>query len=316
MSAPVPNRTLPRAHPRAGSGNPARRVDRRSYASCVVSGHRKCRESQHQTRVTITRTAIGFDRGQQFSITAMTNGGGSVVERYAYSAYGTPTITDGAGVVQAVSSEGNRYLYTGREWDEGLSLYHYRARMHDSVSGRFCSRDPIGYVDGQNLYEGYFAPGGLDPLGLSVIEDTYNFFASLIPCGSISITWRISITSAGVPPPKWLMKKLGVNVPPPGGVGGGTPCPPCTKCCITSITTVNKTVTLRFFYSLRFRPDIPVAVTTATSTTISTGSCVAKNKPCPPVAPRVTNLPPSDIDTGRDLRDLKALLQRIRRAQR
>ena len=75
----------------------------------------------------------------------MTNGGGSVVERYAYSAYGTPTITDGAGAVQTVSSEGNRYLYTGREWDEGLSLYHYRARMYDSEGGRFCSRDPIGF---------------------------------------------------------------------------------------------------------------------------------------------------------------------------
>ena len=124
--------------------------------------------------------------------------------------------------MRTTSAEYNRYLYTGREWDETLSLYHFRARMYDSESGRFCSRDPIGYVDGQNLYEAYFAPDGLDPLGLSVIEDAYYFFASLIPCGSISITWRISITSAGLPPPKWLLKALGVTIPPPGGTPSDT----------------------------------------------------------------------------------------------
>ena len=98
----------------------------------------------------------------------MTNGGGSIVERYAYSAYGTPTITDSAGVVQTVSSEGNRYLYTGREWDEALSLYHYRARMYDSVGGRFVSRDPIGFEGSKwGLYE--YVNGSpqvyLDPTG-------------------------------------------------------------------------------------------------------------------------------------------------------
>ena len=119
-----------------------------------------------------------YHRGQQFSINAMTNGGGSVVERYAYTAYGTPTITDSAGVVQAVSSEGNRYLYTGREWDEELSLYHYRARMYDSRSGRFVSRDPIGYLDGHSLYRAYFGLDELDPSGLSKEKDSLaNCFA-------------------------------------------------------------------------------------------------------------------------------------------
>ena len=107
--------------------------------------------------------------GQQFSINAMTNGGGSVVERYAYSAYGTPTITDGSGVVQTVSSEGNRYLHTGREWDESLSLHHYRARMYDSESGRFVSQDPISFAAGDaNLYRyvGNSPTNKTDPSGL------------------------------------------------------------------------------------------------------------------------------------------------------
>ncbi len=32
--------------------------------------------------------------------------------------------------------------------------------------GRFIGRDPLGYVDGMGLYNGYFAPNGLDPFGL------------------------------------------------------------------------------------------------------------------------------------------------------
>ena len=44
----------------------------------------------------------------------------------------------------------------------------YRARYFDTNLGRFISRDPLGYVDGMGLYNGYF--GGLftvDPFGLN-----------------------------------------------------------------------------------------------------------------------------------------------------
>jgi len=86
-----------------------------------------------------------FNRNQQYSITAVSDGGGSVVERYAYSACGQVTIADGAGSQISNSGISNRFMFAGREWDEGLSLYHYRARMYDPVSGRFVSRDPIGF---------------------------------------------------------------------------------------------------------------------------------------------------------------------------
>ena len=86
-----------------------------------------------------------YHRNQQYSITAVSDGGGSVVERHAYSAYGQVTIADATGSQILNSGISNRYTYTGREWDEGLSLYHYRARMYDAVGGRFASRDPIGY---------------------------------------------------------------------------------------------------------------------------------------------------------------------------
>jgi RHS repeat-associated protein len=87
-----------------------------------------------------------YHRNQQYSITALTNGSGTIIERYAYTAYGTPTITDASGTVLTSSADNNRYTYTGREWDSSLSLYYYRARMYDSVAGRFCSRDPIARI--------------------------------------------------------------------------------------------------------------------------------------------------------------------------
>ena len=110
-----------------------------------------------------------YHRNQQYSITAITNGSAAVIERYAYSAYGTPTITGGSGSIITTSAISNRYAYTGREWDVALALYHYRARMYDPVAGRFVSRDPIGFVDGENLYTNYISLNQTDSSGESIM---------------------------------------------------------------------------------------------------------------------------------------------------
>ncbi|XZE34771.1 RHS repeat domain-containing protein [Pirellulaceae bacterium SH501] len=91
-----------------------------------------------------------YQRNQQYSITAVTTSSGSVAERYAYTAYGQPTILDGSGSVLSSSAINNRYTYTGREWDQTLGLYHFRARWMSGLAGRFLQRDPIGYADGVN----------------------------------------------------------------------------------------------------------------------------------------------------------------------
>ncbi len=41
----------------------------------------------------------------------------------------------------------------------------YRARYYHAELGRFLSRDPVGYLDGANLYRGYFVPNRIDPFG-------------------------------------------------------------------------------------------------------------------------------------------------------
>ncbi len=79
----------------------------------------------------ILRTGSGgnrfYHRNGQYSITALTNASGTITERYSYTAYGQPAFFDGSGTAISASAEGNRFCYTGREWDDGLGLYHYRA---------------------------------------------------------------------------------------------------------------------------------------------------------------------------------------------
>lgn len=116
-----------------------------------------------------------YHRNQQYSITALTNEAGLVVERYAYSAYGQPVILDALGTtVRTASLFANTITFTGREFDPTALLVHFRARMFSYFLGRFCSRDPIGYEDGENLYLLYTGLDQVDPSGLFAIKDIFD----------------------------------------------------------------------------------------------------------------------------------------------
>jgi RHS repeat-associated protein len=116
--------------------------------------------------------ALYYHRNQQYSIVGLSDAAGALVERYAYTAYGELTILAPNRTLRATSSFQNRYTYTGREWDAGLSLYYFRARWLEPKAGRFIGRDPLGYVDGMGLYSYLHSGplGTLDPLGLFDIE--------------------------------------------------------------------------------------------------------------------------------------------------
>ncbi|MFN9183630.1 MAG: RHS repeat domain-containing protein, partial [Planctomycetota bacterium] len=109
--------------------------------------------------------ALYYHRNQQYSIVGLSDAAGTLVERYAYTAYGELTILAPNRTARATSSFQNRYTYTGREWDPTLRLYYFRARWLEPKAGRFIGRDPLGYVDGINLYSNTFATSYVDPLG-------------------------------------------------------------------------------------------------------------------------------------------------------
>ena len=118
-----------------------------------------------------------YHQNTQYSVHALTNPTGTIVEAYQYDAYGRATVftaqgSDGVWFTnddsQALASAiKNPYTYTGQRLDSETLLMYFKARYFDTGLGRFISRDPIGYVDGMNLYNGYFVPSGVDPMGLS-----------------------------------------------------------------------------------------------------------------------------------------------------
>jgi RHS repeat-associated protein len=200
----------------AGSSNHASRVDPESSVPGVVSPRRNCRKTRCQTQPAAKTRVRRFHRNQQYSITALTDGSGSVVERYAYSAYGQVTFANASGTVQSTSVSNNRYTYTGREWDEGLGLYHYRARMYDAVGGRFVSRDPIGFAG--SMWNVYFY---VDCSPLAMTDPTGNVPSVVIGGGLGCIGGGMYAAGTG-----WWKGRSGKNIACRAGIGclaGGVP---------------------------------------------------------------------------------------------
>lgn len=113
-----------------------------------------------------------YHQNALWSVAAVTDSAGNVVERYGYDAYGSVSITDGAGYpLGNISAIGNPWMFTGRRFDEETGLYDYRTRYLDPSKGRFITRDTIGiWEDEAALGNGYTYAGNnpfsyIDPDG-------------------------------------------------------------------------------------------------------------------------------------------------------
>ena len=109
---------------------------------------------------------LSVTRNQQWSVSALIDAGGSVVERYTYDHFGKRTILAADGSTKRASSNYDmEYGYTSRRHETETGLMHFRARYYDPGTGEFISRDPLEYVDGMSQYRGYFVPNGVDSYG-------------------------------------------------------------------------------------------------------------------------------------------------------
>ncbi|MEW6026868.1 MAG: RHS repeat-associated core domain-containing protein [Planctomycetota bacterium] len=72
------------------------------------------------------------------SIRNLVSSAQSVVNSYDYYGFGES--------LSASEQVSNRYRFTGREWDNESSTYHYRARQYTPTTGRFNRRDPLGVL--------------------------------------------------------------------------------------------------------------------------------------------------------------------------
>jgi len=155
-----------------------------------------------------------------YSVVALTDDGGDVVERYEYDAYGKVQILSTNYEPRTTSLYGNPYTFTGRRLDaldlDGSNVpqllkYHLRHRDTNPYTGRFYQQDPRGinpaggqinpfdihdqYGDGLNFYA--YALGNslnyTDALGLFVVFPGKGFgdIFKKATCGNPSFGWEV-----------------------------------------------------------------------------------------------------------------------------
>lgn len=120
-----------------------------------------------------------------------------VKNRYEYLAWGE--------IWSQTEGIANRYTYTGREGNPDGRTMHYRARTYLPHLGRFAQEDPLGFVDGVNLYRyamnrpcTLVDPYGLDSNCLKEAIDAgiaaAGFLAEMILLANPTVT-RVIVTS-------------------------------------------------------------------------------------------------------------------------
>ena len=114
------------------------------------------------------------------SVVNLTDASGVKQTSYLYDSFGNIRFQEGTVT--------NQWLYTGRQYDRETGLYYYRNRYYDPQIGRFITRDPLGMVDGPNLYS-YVKNNPVnftDPWGLDTYYINNEFNSSTPTDNSIS----------------------------------------------------------------------------------------------------------------------------------
>jgi len=126
----------------------------------VVYTHRPERFGELISQERSGVTSYYFYDGEH-STRLLTDDNENITDTYIFSAFGelvarTGTTTNPFGYKGAVG------YYTNSATDD----IYVRARSYQPVTGRWLSMDPLGFVDGPNLYRAYFVRRGVDPAGL------------------------------------------------------------------------------------------------------------------------------------------------------
>jgi RHS repeat-associated protein len=108
---------------------------------------------------------------RQGSVRQLVNTAGTVLDTLTYDSYGNL-------LSESHPENGDRFKYTGREYDAILGMYYYRARYYAPGVGCFLSEDPLGFAGGDsNLYRyagnspaNATDPSGMEPSWLTAAE--------------------------------------------------------------------------------------------------------------------------------------------------
>jgi YD repeat-containing protein len=142
---------------------------------------------------------IYYTHDHLFSVVALINEDGDVLERYEYDAYGKPYFYDPNFVLLATqeSGHGNKRLFTGKAFILSLSDLKLQDNLNRIYNfERWLQRDPIGERDGICIV--YFADSGSPQIKKNKIRNQYTDGASLyeyVRSNTMSIIDPLGLTS-------------------------------------------------------------------------------------------------------------------------
>jgi RHS repeat-associated protein len=101
------------------------------------------------------------------SVRLIVNPSGTVLDQINYYAFG--------GIQNETnSSNGDRFKFTGREWDSEIALYNLRARPYGAFDGRFVAEDPSKFSAGDNNLYRYVANDPTDAMDRTGLQEQPN----------------------------------------------------------------------------------------------------------------------------------------------
>jgi RHS repeat-associated protein len=109
-----------------------------------------------------------YHANEMNSVEAITNEAGRVVENYRYDVYGKLSRYDSLNNPLSATITGNRFGFTGQEYDSISNSYRFFFRNYNPETGVFNQRDLIEYRDGMGMYQyvGNNPANGIDVWGL------------------------------------------------------------------------------------------------------------------------------------------------------